>query len=172
RHQVNRRAQGEQGAPERHPLLPRRLGERAVVLRPCRRIHPRIDGIGDRVVIGRTHQEAGRGLFHAGQRARFGLTGTPYWGGLWTAKNGDLRLEIQDRAGAFFSVLPNAQTIEESGQNSCFLQRSGGWFSGLESAIYREATRIFGFRLCPTPMTRRRGARLPRTSALFRSRER
>ena len=59
RHDLDRGAEIGQHAMKRGPFLARFAGERTVVARPARRVHPRIDGVRHREMIRRAHQETG-----------------------------------------------------------------------------------------------------------------
>jgi len=56
--QLDRGAEREQRAVQRCPFALRR-GMRAGVAGPAPRVHPRIDAVADREVLGPAHQEAG-----------------------------------------------------------------------------------------------------------------
>src|SRR5258708_3698455 len=64
RDQLDRRAELHQFAMQRRPFALRR-GVRAGIARPAHRVHPRIDGVADREVLGPAHQETrGRSVVH------------------------------------------------------------------------------------------------------------
>src|SRR5262249_31055781 len=59
------------------------------------------------------------------------VEGHTHHGGLWTAQNGDWRLEIESTPGLFSTPARAPQAIEDQGENTSFLHRSGGGLGAL-----------------------------------------
>jgi hypothetical protein len=86
-------------------------------------------------VVGRAHEEAGRGVDHGGKRARFGLTGHILSPAAVDA--GRLRIpgrKLDRRWGFSMAAVGQRKLLKYHDKKLCFCA-ARGWFAGPESAI-------------------------------------